>query len=217
MRFKDHDLPQGQIPAEILSQNRHESYFQTYVQWLDETAPADPSARQVMIIARSPQSPVVQAMRAMADELSERKVAVRAVFSDVDPERALQLAWETISDLGEGREHSDLVKWASAPGILEAHEQLILGAKMCWLGDAMRREPGRRDGFDLFDTEAPQKCDLAIKGFEAMWNFATDIPKWMLREAEQRRSSASLSGPDPKALATLSFFRQLDKPDTMYH
>ena len=217
MRFRNTDHSQGQIPAEILSQNRHESYFRTYIQWLDDTAPEDTAARQVMIIARSPQSPVIQAMRAVADELTARQIAVQAVFSDVDPERALQLDWETMSELGEGREHSELIKWASAPGILEAHEQLILGAKMCWLGDAMRREPGRRDGFDLFETDAPHKCDLAVKGFEAMWNFATDIPKWMLREAEQRRSTASHAGPDPKALATLSFFRQLDKPDTLYH
>ena len=85
------------------------------------------------------------------------------------------------------------------------------------MGDAMRREPGRRDGFDVFETENTRTCLLAVKNFAAIWNFATDIPKWMLREAEQRRSSASHAGPDPRSLATLSFFRQLDKPDTLYH
>lgn len=217
MRFKDHDLTQGQIPAEILSQNRHESYLLTYMQWLDETAPQDPAARQVMIIARSPASPVIQAVRALSNELGERQIAVRAVFSDVDPERDLQRAWSTISELSSGRAHTDLIKWVSAPGFLEAHEQLILGGKMCWMGDAMRREPGRRDGFDMFEVDSTATCLLAVKNFSAIWNFATDIPKWMLRDADQRKPSASHAGPDPRSLATLSFFRQLDKPDTLYH
>lgn len=217
MRFKDHDQTQGQIPAEILSQNKHESYLREYFKWLDDTCPEDTSERQILIIARSPASPMIQAMRACADELAARDISIQAVFSDVDPERALQSAWSVISDLSEGRDHSDLVKWASAPGILEAHEQVILGNQMCWLGDAMRREPGRRDGFDLFDTDAPADNARATKSFTAIWNFATSIPSWMLREAKQRRSSASMAGPDPRDLATLSFFRQLDKSDTHYH
>lgn len=217
MRFKDYDPSQGQIPAEILSQNKHESYFRTYFQWLDETSPEDASERQVLIVARSPASPVILAMRALADEFCSRQVTIKLVFSDVDPERALQSAWSVISDLSKGRDHSDLVKWASSPGILEAHEQMILGSQMCWLGDAMRREPGRRDGFDLFSNNAPADSARAIKSFSAIWNFATPLPGWMLREAEQRRSSASMAGPDARALATLSFFRQLEKRDTHYH
>jgi hypothetical protein len=216
MRFNSAS-DQGRIPAEILSQNRHESYFQTYFQWLDSTQPDDPSARQVTIVARSPASPVIQAMRAVAAEFAARQVTVQSIFSDVDPEKALILAWEVISDLSQGREHSDLIRWARAPGILEAHEQMVLGSSMCWLGDAMRREPGRRDGFDLFDTDAPEKCSLGAQSFAAIWNFATPIPKWMLRRAEKRHSSASFAGPDPRALATLSFFRQLEKPDTVCH
>ena len=217
MRLKNDDPTQGQIPTELLSQNRHESYLRTYLKWLDKVSPDDPAARRIMVIARSPESPVICAIQAKATDLSARQVAVQAIFSDVDPERALRLAWETIGELSEGRAHCDLVKWASSPGILEAHEQLILGREMCWLGDAMRREPGRRDGFDIFETDAAQKCAIAIKSFDALWRFASDVPGWMLREPEQRRSSGSLAGPDPRALATLSFFRQLDKPDTLFH
>lgn len=208
---------QARVSAELHSQNRHETYLRTYFEWLDTEQSEDPSARQVTIIARSPASPVIQAMRTLADDLAARRVTVRAVFSDVDPERALHTAWDVISDLSQGREHSDLIRWASSPGILEAHEQMVLGRKMCWLGDAMRREPGRCDGFDLFDTDAPEKCSLSIRSFAAMWNFATPLPSWMLREAEERRANASFAGPDPRALATLSFFRQLEKPGTICH
>jgi hypothetical protein len=216
MRFNSQD-PQGHVQAETLSQSRHESYFRHYFQWLDEEQPTDLTARQVTIIARSPLSPVIQTLSSVADELSTRQIAVQVVFSDVDPENALRDAWTVISDLSKNSEHGDLIRWANSPGVLEAHEQMILGQHMCWLGDAMRREPGRRDGFDMFDTDAPRTCRLGIQSFAAMWKFATPVPKWLLREVSDRRPNATFAGPDQRALVTLSFFRSLQKPDTLCH
>jgi len=216
MRFNSQD-PQGHVRADAVSLSRHESYFRQYFQWLDDKKPSDLTARQVTIIARSPVSPVIQALASVADDLSARQIAVQVVFSDVDPEKALRASWDVISGLSKAREHGELVRWASSPGILEAHEQMILGQHMCWLGDAMRREPGRRDGFDLFDIDTPHTCRLGIQSFAAIWNFATPIPKWMLREPNDRRPNATFAGPDQRALATLSFFRQLGKPDTLCH
>ena len=88
---------------------------------------------------------------------------------------------------------------------------------MCWLGDAMRREPGRCDGFDLFDMDAPHTCRLGVLSFAALWKFAKPVPNWVLREASERRPNATFAGPDPRALATLSFFRQLEKSDNPSH
>ncbi len=216
MRFNSQD-PQRHVPAYALSQSRHESYFKQYFQWLDEDQPTDLTARQVTIIARSPLSPVIQALQSVTDDLSARQISVQVVFSDVDPEKELRAAWRVITGLSSGTGHGDLVRWANSAGILEAHEQMILGQHMCWLGDAMRREPGRRDGFDLFDTDAPGTCRLGIQSFSAMWKFATPVPKWLLREASDRRPNATFAGPDHRALATLSFFRQLVKTDILRH
>ncbi len=216
MRFNSQG-PLGQVRADAVSLSRHESYFRLYFQWLDDNNPGDLTARQVTIIARSPVSPVIQTLASVTDDLSARQIAVQVVFSDVDPEKALRASWDVISGLSKASEHGELVRWASSPGILEAHEQMILGQHMCWLGDAMRREPGRRDGFDLFDIDTPHTCRLGIQSFAAIWNFATPVPKWMLREPEDRRPNATFAGPDQRALATLSFFRQLEKPDTLCH
>ncbi len=216
MRFNSQDL-QHHNNADTLSLNRHESYFIQYFQWLDDEQPADLTARQVTIIARSPSSPVIQALTSMADDLLTRKIAVQVVFADVDPEKELRDVWSVISELSKKSEHGHLVRWANQPGVLEAHEQMMLGQNMCWLGDAMRREPGRRDGFDLFDTDAPHTCRIGIQSFAAMWKFAKPVPKWLLREASERRPNATFAGPDHRALATLSFFRQLEKSDTLCH
>lgn len=216
MRFDSHDL-QGHVTSDLISQSRHETYFSQYLDWLDQQKDADPAARQVTIIARTPLSPVVLAMCAMQENLSARQVCVQVVFSDVDPERALRSCWEVISDLSKEREHGELIRWASSRGILEAHEQMILGRHMCWLGDAMRREPGRRDGFDLFEMDAPHTCKLGVQSFAALWKFAKPVPNWLLREASESRSNATFAGSDPRALATLSFFRQLEKSDNLCH
>ena len=156
-------------------------------------------------------------MCALRGSLGSRQVCVQIVLSDVDPEKTLRNTWDVISDLSKDREHGDLIRWANSQGILEAHEQLVLGQKMCWLGDAMRREPGRRDGFDTFDIDAPQTCRLSVQSFAAMWKYASPVPQWMLREASERRPNATFAGPDQRALATLSFFRQLEKSGTFSH
>ncbi len=216
MRFDNHHH-QDQATPDLISQSRHETNFHRYLDWLDQQKDADPAARQITIIARSPHSPVILAMCAMRESLRARQICVQVVFSDVDPEKALRYAWNVISDLSKDREHGDLIRWASSHGILEAHEQMVLGQKMCWLGDAMRREPGRRDGFDVFDADAPQTCKLSIQSFAAMWKYATPVPNWMLREASERRPNATFAGPDQRSLATLSFFRQLEKSGTFSH
>ena len=216
MLFNSRD-PKGQVQAESVFQSRQHSYFEQYIAWLDEARPKSEAARIVSITARSPASPVMLAMQASADDLRSRDVIVRAVLSDVDPEKALRSAWQVMSMLAPDHEHTDLIRWANAPAILEAHEQLILGDRMCWLGDAMRREPGRRDAFDIFEADAKRTCTLAAKSYSAMWQHARPVAKWLLRESGDAKQGASFAGPDPRAFATLSFFRQLGKPDTLCH
>ncbi|GBE42611.1 MAG TPA: hypothetical protein ENH05_02085 [Rhizobiales bacterium] len=218
MRFNTRNQPESFTSNDDAeAQRRHESYLTDYFQWLDTRSPPAPEARQVTVTARSPLSPVLTAMQALGEELRSRQITLRVVFCDVDPERALHSIWKTISALSEGSEHGDLVRWNAASGMLEAHEQMILGRRMCWTGDAMRRMPGRRDGFDLFETDAPDICRLGVQSFCAMWRLAQPVPMWLLREAKKVRPNATFAGPDTRALATLSFFRKLERPDNNCH
>ena len=216
MRFNSRD-PHGHLPTDSFFQSQHEPYFRKYFQWLDAECPASQEARQVTVIARSPLSPVILALQGLTEELRLRQIKTRVVFSDVDPERALRSAWKVISELSEGCEHSDLIRWNSSRGVLEAHEQMVLGQQMCWTGDAMRREPGKRNAFDLFETDTPHICRLGIQSFSAMWRLAQPVPKWMLREAKDTRPNATFAGSDQRALVTLSFFRQLEKSGNLCH
>ena len=216
MRFNSRDL-QGQVRADAQFQSNQSTYFQRYIEWLDKNQPVAPAVRSISIVARSPASPIMLAMQAAATDLQNQHVSVRVVLSDVDPEKALRSAWRSISMLAPDQKHVDLVRWANSPAILEAHEQVIMGEHMCWLGDAMRREPGRRDAFDIFEADAPKTCLLGLKSYSRMWQHARPVPKWLLQDTNDHQQGASYAGPDPRALATLSFFRQLEKPDTLCH
>ncbi len=81
----------------------------------------------------------------------------------------------------------------------------------------MRREPGKRDAFDMFVTDIPQICRLGVHSFSAMWRLAQPVPKWLLREAKDTRPNATFAGPDQRAFATLSFFRQFEKSGNHCH
>lgn len=218
MRFNTQKQPESFTSNEdVVARQRHESYLANYFQWLDTESPRDREARQVTVLSRSPLSPVITAMQALGEELRSRQITLRVVFSDVDPEPALRCAWKTISALSQDCEHGDLIRWNSASSILEAHEQMILGQRMCWTGDAMRRRPGKRDGFDLFETDDPNICRLGVHSFCAMWRLAQPVPMWLLREPKKTRPKAKFSGADHRALATLSFFRKLESPDNICH
>ncbi len=216
MRFNTRD-PHGQIPADTVFKNKHESYFKEYFQWLDSERPAGRDARRITVIARSPGSPVIATLQTMLQELRSRQIRPQVLFSDIEPERALLCTWNVISALSQGCEHGELIRWNSSHAVLEAHEQMVLGQRMCWTGDAMRREPGKCDGFDMFVTDIPQICRLGVHSFSAMWRRARPVPKWLLREANDTRPNASFAGPGQRALAALSFFRKFEKSGNICH
>ncbi len=209
--------PNGQIATDSACENRFTSYFQEYFQWLDKECPDGRQARQLTVIARSPRSPVILTLQLLMQELRSRQIRVRVVFSNIEPEHALHSAWNVIAELSQGCENGELIRWNSSHSVLEAHEQMVLGERMCWTGDAMRREPGKRDAFDMFVTDIPQICRLGVHSFSAMWRLAQPVPKWLLREAEDTRPNATFAAPDPRALATLSFFRQFEKSGNHCH
>ncbi len=209
--------PRGLFPTDSVLENRYISYFQEYFQWLDKELPAGREARQLTVIARSPRSPVILTLQSLSQELHSRQIKPRVVLSDIEPVRALHCAWNVISELSQGCEHGELIRWNSSHSVLEAHEQMVLGQRMCWTGDAMRREPGKRDAFDMFVTDIPQICRLGVHSFSAMWRLAQPVPKWLLREAKDTRPNATFAGPDQRAFATLSFFRQFEKSGNHCH
>ena len=97
-----------------------------------------------LLIARSPESPVVVALRDHASSLAKSGIRIRAIFSDVEPgQGAVTVAAAPFALPSECRIARD-------PRLLAAHEQLVLAPDRSWVGDSMRREPSKRDAYESF-------------------------------------------------------------------
>jgi hypothetical protein len=114
-----------------------------------------------LLIARSPESPVAQALRSHAARLAAMGIRVRAIFSEVDSSKPADLL-APFSVPSECRLARD-------PRLLAAHEQLTLTATCTWVGDSMRRDPGKRDALERFAANCAQTGAHAVRSFESLW------------------------------------------------
>jgi hypothetical protein len=120
-----------------------------------------------LLIARSPESPVAQALRSHAARLSTLGIRVRAIFSEVDSSNPAHLM-APFSMPSECRLARD-------PRLLAAHEQLTLTTTCTWVGDCMRRDPGKRDALERFAADCAQTGAHAIRSFESLWRATVPV------------------------------------------
>ncbi|MFA5898445.1 MAG: hypothetical protein WC829_04970 [Hyphomicrobium sp.] len=120
-----------------------------------------------LLIARSPESPVAQALRSHAARMSSMGIRLRAIFCEVDQASQVHLT-APYSMPSECRLMRD-------PRLLAAHEQLLLSPTRSWVGDCMRREPGKRDALELYAADCAKTGSHAGRSFEGLWRTTTPI------------------------------------------
>jgi hypothetical protein len=135
---------------------------------------ADPFGpeRAILLIARSPHSPVLKSIAALAREIAAARCSVRAILAK--PERGgLADAFIVVQAAGLECE----VRLARNPRLIEAHEQLVLGERACWTGDTMRRDPATCDAYETFVEDCPQTAAGARLTFERLWQDGEPLPQ----------------------------------------
>jgi hypothetical protein len=120
-----------------------------------------------LLIARSPESPVAQALRGHAVRMASMGIRVRAIFSEVDQANPVDM----IAPFAMPSE----CRLARDPRLLAAHEQLTLSATCTWVGDCMRREPGKRDALERYAPDCAQTGAHASRSFESLWRATTPL------------------------------------------
>jgi len=120
-----------------------------------------------LVVVRSVESPVAQALRAHAVRMSSMGVRVRAIFSEVDQSTPLHLMapFSTPSECRLVRDQR----------LLAAHEQLVLSPTRAWVGDCMRREPGKRDALEHYAANCAQTGAHAARSFESLWRATAPV------------------------------------------
>ncbi|MGE5266529.1 MAG: hypothetical protein ACM3L9_04095 [Deltaproteobacteria bacterium] len=114
------------------------------------------------VIARSFESPVVRALAAYRNEIKAAGLNIRAIV--VLAEGANEDVTELLG--------SSPTRQGCDPRLLDAHEQLAFGDRVAWIGDCMRREPAKRDAYEIYSPECAETAALARRSFERVWTFA---------------------------------------------
>lgn len=169
-------------------QSRLKDFFQRDI---TERQGAPGAPVRYSLVAQSPASPIALALSSVQSELAAAGIAVEAVFLRIDSIRegdgASILAGSGVSC----RVLTDL-------RLIDLHEQLVLGERSTWIGDCMRRDPTRRDTFELFGEGSASTVAWASRSFERVWSAA--VPVDLARAA---KSAAPLSPRDLIAPALL--------------
>jgi hypothetical protein len=124
-------------------------------------------AESVMIVVRNPDSPVARALYAALSEEGSQGVGVRVIFGDTNVDEQAQATLFDVSG-GEFRVLSD-------PRFGAAHEQLIVGNTHVWIGDCLRRDPTKRDAFELYHSADPAIRFFTAASFEKLWAAAKPV------------------------------------------
>jgi hypothetical protein len=125
----------------------------------------------LLVVARSLESPIVKAITALMADIASAGFGVRMILAHIDQE-ILPEGW--LSD-GRAVPFDHEIRWAQRPRLIEAHEQLVLGPQTCWIGDTMRRDPARCDTFESFVEGCGEAAGCAIVSFERLWGASQQI------------------------------------------
>ncbi len=117
-----------------------------------------------LVLARSAQSPVVRSVCALAGDIAAVKCVVRIILTRAER-----------NGIGDGLEALRAaarceVRLARNPRLIEAHEQLVIGARICWTGDTMRRDPATCDAYESFVEDCAEIGAAAAATFERLWS-----------------------------------------------
>ncbi len=166
------------VGSEISSEFRQaelERHLEAMSRFVEQAGKQD--ALCCTMILRSATSTPAQALVYMKDALAKAGVRARAILAKLEPEDELKQFFSSLRALAPDEPAGELIRWARNPRLLDAHEQATYGETMCWSGDAMRRDAGKRNPLVLFDMDAPDAARLSAHAFSALWGASVPVPE----------------------------------------
>ena len=147
----------------VVRKEEKEARLATFIaEQLAAAIATDLAGRGLTVLARSLESPVLKA-------LAVHNQAIRAAGLKV---RAIIVLSEGSSDEVSGLLAGFTARRGCDARLLDAHEQLAIGDRVAWIGDCMRREPTKRDAYEIYSAECAEMAALAHRSFDRVWLFA---------------------------------------------
>lgn len=126
------------------------------------------SALEASLVVRSATSPVARALASVMESHIETPISVKAVVANADIAEPAATAVPLDRLAAEVRILRD-------ERLLNAHEQLVLGSSLTWVGDCMRRDPEKRDAYEFYGREADAAAAWARTSFDRLWAIAEPL------------------------------------------
>jgi hypothetical protein len=123
----------------------------------------------VTLVAKSCDSPVALALNAALSGSAGDDIGVRAIVMEWGID---EVAIASLMD----RANSE-VRVLRDPRFGAAHEQLVISTDRVWMGDCMRRDPSKRDAFEIYHSGNRASRDHAAASFEKLWASATPLKR----------------------------------------
>lgn len=175
-------FPKKHVLQEQLERFTH--IYDAYFAKID--AEAGPRDTHLSMLARSAASPMCRVLTERIDEFAARGITVQAIFARLGPVEPLIGFMEAVQRLNGHGHVAAALRWAKNPCLLNAHEQLTLGLRMCWTGDCMRRSADARNALDLFEENSLSSVRLGELAFAAMWTASKPLPKELFDQAGEQ-------------------------------
>ncbi len=158
----------------IQAASRFDPYFDVYGLSLKQEA--DLQQRTVTLVARSPASPVAQALAMNLGRFQPLSVEVNVIFAQIAPANAMNILVQSLSTACRHAPDA-ITRWAKNRALHDAHERLTLGRSLCWTGDSMRRSEDTRSAIDRLDDGTPPVIAESNASFAALWAASMPLPK----------------------------------------
>jgi hypothetical protein len=142
------------------------------------------------LFIRNPDSPVARALHAAWTEGLIEGARILLVVSETTVEEPTA---QSILDI-PGVDCRVLSDRSFGP----AHEQLTVGHARVWIGDCLRRDPTKRDAFEMYHGNDATSCVFALASFEKLWSRAR--PQKLPHTAGLSPEIIAAQSDDPAAL-----------------
>jgi hypothetical protein len=159
------------------SRDVRELELRLHIQMMARSVERTEAGSFLTMLLRSAASDPAKALIGMKGALQRAGLAAKVIVARLDPGAELRQLFTCLTELAPQAPAHELIRWARNPRLLEAHEQVIYGAGMCWSGDAMRRDADRRNILTLFDEDSPDRTRLGRLAFARLWTASSPVPE----------------------------------------
>lgn len=152
-------------PSRADKEKRLETFIKSRLETLTDV---EPGADELLIVARSIDSPVLNALDRLCPSAGGRINKARIVLLQ---DKSAQPELERLA-----ASFPTSVRLAAAHRFGDAHEQLVIGLRDCWFGDCMRRDPNKRYAYEAYHEGDAEMARLARLSFSHLWESAVAAP-----------------------------------------